>query len=90
MGSTAQPGASVASVMVQPVRKKGVVCLCSKWAKERGGNFNKKKEFKSICNSQILMFYVFMGNSIVNGSSSDVPFLQKKCLFHLIPWGREG
>lgn len=63
---------------LRPVCKRGIASLCSEWARERGGNFNKK--FKSICNSQILMFYVFMGYGSVNGGSYDALFFFRETI----------
>lgn len=57
----------------------------------RGSFYEKEKELKPICNSQVLRIYAIIGNSSVNGSSYDAFFsLQRNCLFHLVPWVREG
>lgn len=64
--------------------EKGIACLCSRWAKERGGKFHEeKKEFKSMSNGRILMFYVFMGNSSVNGRSYNALFSFRERVFFI-------
>lgn len=74
---------------MQPGGKKGIASLCSEQAKERGGNFSKKKECKSVCSSQVLVVYVFVGNSNVSGISYGA-LLQRNHLFCLVSQVRQS